>query len=209
MPVWLWLLVWILLFAAGAAWYVLTPVLRRQGAAVSEAERRRSELLARRETILTALRELDLDYAVGKLPDDLYQAQRRALLREGAQVLKALDAVEQQLGHAAPTAETATNARLEALLEQRRRERARAAHAEQAAAGGTAPPRAPATTPEAVDDLVESLLLARRRQQRARFTGFCPHCGAPYQANDRFCGKCGRPLHDGAGRRKRRSRTKS
>ncbi len=206
MPVWLWLLVWMLVFAAAAAVYVLHPVWEHQGREVSEAERLRSELLARRETVLTALRELDLDYAVGKLPEADYQAQRAALLREGAQILRALDEVEQRLGTApAADATSDTDARLEALLEQRRRERARVALTEQ---GRVLTEDEAATGAESVDDMVESLLLSRRQQRRARFAGFCPHCGAPYQENDRFCGKCGQPLHEPGARRKRRAKAK-
>ncbi len=203
MPVWLWLLLWILIIGALAAVYVLRPVWQHQGREVSEAERLRSELLARRETVLTALRELDLDYAVGKLPEDDYRAQRAVLLREGAQILRALDEVEQRLG-ATAEASADVDARLEALLEQRRRERAHATLTQPAATR-----QADAAADETVDDMVESLLLNRRRQRRARFAGFCPHCGAPYQENDRFCGKCGRPLREPtASRRKRRAKAK-
>ncbi|NPA31138.1 MAG: zinc-ribbon domain-containing protein [Chloroflexi bacterium] len=205
MPVWLWLLVWILIFAALAAVYVLQPVWRHQGREVSEIERQRSELLARRETVLTALRELDLDYAVGKLPADEYQAQRAVLLREGAQILRALDEVEQRLGAAAEEPPSDMDARLEALLEERRRERARVALTEQ---GRVLTPAEADASAESVDDMVESLLLSRRRERRARFAGFCPHCGAPYQENDRFCGKCGQPLHEPAASRKRRAKAK-
>ncbi len=204
MPVWLWLLIWVALLTAGVAVYVLQPVWRQQSLAVSAAERRRSELLARRETLLTALRELDLDYAVGKIPEDEYQERRTAWLREGARLLRELDRLEQELAArpAQAPSEAAAQARIEALLEQRRRERTRAAITEQ----GVAPEQAARqVTLPAGDDMVEDLLLARRRQRRARFVGFCPHCGAPFQQNDRFCGKCGRPLHDTTtSRRKRR-----
>jgi len=204
MPVWLWLLVWIAIFAAGAAVYVLRPVWQHRGQAVSEDERTRSELLARREAVLTALRELDLDYAVGKVPERDYQTQRAALLREGAQILRALDEVEQRLASNPP--EGAADERLEELLAQRRRARARTAWTEPIHAPEAATPTEAAT--ETVEDVVEDLLLARRKVRGGRFVGFCPRCGAPYQAHDRFCGKCGQPLRDAPSHRKRRAKAK-
>ncbi len=205
MPEWLWFVVWVAVFLAGAALYVLRPVLAHQGSEVSALERRRSELLANRETVLTALRELDLDYAVGKLDEADYKAQRARLLQEGAAILRALDEVEAQL-QAEPVADASQadlDARVEALLAQRRAEQAHRAVTEQGRAAAQ-------PGPESLDDTLEALLLARRKQRKARFAGFCPHCGAPYLPNDRFCGKCGQPLGDSpaAAHRKRRARAK-
>jgi hypothetical protein len=52
-----------------------------------------SFLLAERESLLTALQELDLDQSLGKIPSDDYPTQRKALLQKGADILRKLDAV--------------------------------------------------------------------------------------------------------------------
>lgn len=52
-----------------------------------------SFLLAERESLLTALQELDLDQSLGKIPSDDYPTQRKALLQKGTEILRKLDAV--------------------------------------------------------------------------------------------------------------------
>lgn len=50
-----------------------------------------SVLLAERERIIEALLELDFDYKLGKVPEDIFNSQRLYLVDKGAQVLKQLD----------------------------------------------------------------------------------------------------------------------
>lgn len=50
-----------------------------------------AELRASYERIKSTLRDLDDDYALGKLDDAAYQAERERWLTEGARVLAALD----------------------------------------------------------------------------------------------------------------------
>ncbi|NPA06915.1 MAG: zinc ribbon domain-containing protein [Chloroflexi bacterium] len=191
----------IALFGAVAP-FVLAPF-RRRVLVDDELERRRSVLLARREAIINALRELELDYAVGKLPEEDYQRQREALRREGAAVLKALDELEQQAQSRPRAVNPDVDARIEALLEQRRGKRPHV--------GDTTPQsqKADATEAEPMDELIEHLLHQRRQNKEGRFVGFCPHCGAPVMEHDRFCGRCGQPLTPlGAPRSKASSRRK-
>ena len=51
----------------------------------------RQQLLARKETLMNDLRELDFDHDTNKIPDDVYAFQREALVKETAVVLKQLD----------------------------------------------------------------------------------------------------------------------
>ncbi len=53
-----------------------------------------SLLLAERERALNALKELDFDYGLGKIPQDEYAVQRANLLRKGADVLRRLDEIQ-------------------------------------------------------------------------------------------------------------------
>lgn len=51
----------------------------------------RSSLLAERERLLTALRDLDFDHSLGKVADEDYPAMRAELVQQGAAVMRRLD----------------------------------------------------------------------------------------------------------------------
>ena len=57
------------------------------------AEDGAADLRAERESLLTALRELDFDHATGKVADDDYTPQRAALVARGVAILQQLDAL--------------------------------------------------------------------------------------------------------------------
>lgn len=81
----------------GVAFFVLQPFLEQRtlrAKQVSEAE----ALMAERESLLIALRDLDFDHATGKITTDDYASQRAELVARGVVVLKRLDA----LGASAP-----------------------------------------------------------------------------------------------------------
>lgn len=52
------------------------------------------------------------------------------------------------------------------------------------------------TQPESAEDQLEAAVRAARahRAERQPAAGFCPQCGTPRQATDRFCAKCGAAL---------------
>lgn len=77
---------------------VLQPLLaarRRQEASGAPAVF--LDLLAQRDALLQALRDLQLDRETGKLSEADYQMARAVFLREAAVVLSQLEALEQQL----------------------------------------------------------------------------------------------------------------
>ena len=53
----------------------------------------RQRLLARKEAILTQILALEFDYETGKVPAEVYQPQREAMVDEAAVVLQELDAL--------------------------------------------------------------------------------------------------------------------
>ncbi|NPA93115.1 MAG: zinc ribbon domain-containing protein [Chloroflexi bacterium] len=165
----------VLALAVLSGLYISLPILQRQGVAVSDVEQERSSLLARQEQVLNTLAELEFDYELGKVPEAHYQARRQALLQEGADILRRLDALKA----AAPRQKADLEDHLEALLAERRAKRAAAAQPSQ---------------PSQPDDEIEALLAARRRERQAKAAGFCPQCGAPVLATDRFCPRCGTRL---------------
>lgn len=170
------------------ALYVSRPLLERAARLERQShvaeEHTRSALLAERDRILNALQELDFDYALGKIPEEDYPLQRKALLIKGAEVLKQLDAMQpHQAGDESP------EDRLEAAIARRRMQGAGSRPAlalEGAGAEQGQAPRRPAA-----DDELEVLLAQRRRARQDKSAGFCAKCGAPLQKSDRFCPKCG------------------
>ncbi|MEB2333138.1 MAG: zinc ribbon domain-containing protein [Anaerolineaceae bacterium] len=45
------------------------------------------------------------------------------------------------------------------------------------------------------DAQIETLISKRRAELKNQPAGFCPHCGKPAQANDKFCSSCGKVLN--------------
>jgi NADH pyrophosphatase NudC (nudix superfamily) len=176
----------ILAVALLAAIFVSRPFLQgrsehndREARAVAEKEHLRSSLLAEQDRVLNTIQELDFDYALAKIPEEEYSFQREALLHKGAELLRQIDALQEEI-HTQTVEE-----RIEAAVAARRVEAARR----------TAPALAPAMAGGPLaDDELERLISARRSQRQESAAGFCPKCGRPVQKTDRFCPKCGNPL---------------
>lgn len=126
----------------------------------------RSTLLAERDRVLTALKELDFDHALGKIAEEDYPVQRSALMKSGALILRQLDEAG---GEASDTRDLAAATAsqdesdsipqddIEALIAARRRQKQ------------------------------ESIRVKDARKTAA----FCQECGKPLQKTDKFCSRCG------------------
>ncbi len=158
-----------------AALFVAFPFLSRQRAARRE-QPAISLLMAERDRLLNALQELDFDHALGKIPAEDYPVQRASLLRQGAQVLRELDASRAPAGSDVKSAGDDAEARLESVITARR--------ADSAVQGGHG----------ATDEDIETLIAGRRAARKDKAAGFCPKCGKPVLQSDRFCPACGKPL---------------
>lgn len=157
--------------------FISKPFFERSASAMTQEEHEYSALLAERDRLLTAIEELDFDYALGKIPEDEYPAQRASLVRRGAETLRQLDAM--QSGNADQDVEE----RLEAAIAARQL-------VSEPAPNGAGKRSLPATP----DDDLEVMIANRRRVRIEKAGGFCPQCGKPVQKSDRFCPGCGATL---------------
>lgn len=132
------------------------------------------ELLARREAALTAIKDLEFDYLVGKIEEADYQALDARLRSEAIAILKAID---QHTGGDLREA----SVRREREIARKRRPRV-----------------APQPAPPSLEAQVEAEIAALRRQPAHPGTrsaaASCASCGAALDAADRFCRNCGAPV---------------
>ncbi len=123
-----------------------------------------NDLLAQRDGIYATLRDLDLDYQLGKLDAPDYQARREKYLARAAVLLQQLDALR------------GTDAAHRDLSDEIEREVAALRRG-----NPSQPPLARGGNGE-----VQSAANGRR--------SFCTHCGHPRGPGDRFCANCGQAL---------------
>jgi hypothetical protein len=74
--------------------WVLAPLLGWGGGeeeAAGEAASAREELLEARRQILTSIKDLDMEFQIGKLTKEDYEETRERLAREAVDVLKRID----------------------------------------------------------------------------------------------------------------------
>ena len=131
-------------------------------------EHQRSYLLAEKERIITAIRELDFDNQLGKIPQADYPAQRMELLQMGAEVLRKLDDLEGKVPdeHNGQEIEDVVNARKRDL-------------------------KGIDTLSAEENDELEEMIAVHRNSHKEKAAGFCPGCGKPIQKSDKFCPRCG------------------
>lgn len=170
------LIIALFLFVAA---FVLRPLRTGAGAHVTESERQLSELLAARDHTLSSLADLDMDNILEKIPPEDYSTQRVELLQEGAEILRKIDSLtDGGLAEAGAALESGpreldAEAELEAAIASMR---SGADHVGEREA-----------------ELEEAVARMRSSEERAG-GGFCPQCGKPVVASDRFCSHCGATL---------------
>lgn len=155
--------------------FVSRPFYSRDVYNASQKEHDKSALMAERDRVLNALKELDFDHDLGKIPEAVYSGQRAVFLQKGAEVLRKLDTLYRD-------SET-----IETEQEEPGARRERPGFAQNAGNNATA------GKDEVIDpdDELEALIAARRRERQQKASGFCSQCGGPLQQSDKFCPKCG------------------
>ena len=83
--------------------YVLRPIARNSQSGNRATNYQLFRLQAERDRVLTSIQDLDMDHSMGKVPEEHYQEQRKALAMGGADILRQID--ELQLGENGAEAE--------------------------------------------------------------------------------------------------------
>jgi zinc-ribbon domain len=156
--------------------YISRPLLEVSPVVVSQPEQDISTLLANRDHVVAAIQELDSDYSLGKIPPEIYPDQRSELLQEGAEILRQIDAHQTTL---------------KAMSAENRLEEAIVARRQALENENPAPKKNGNAVPPVPDDDLEQRIASRRRTMSEKAGGFCPKCGRPVHASDRYCPKCG------------------
>jgi NADH pyrophosphatase NudC (nudix superfamily) len=126
-----------------------------------------------KEAILVEIRTLDFDYETGKVDQAEYEQQREAYVTEAADLLMRIDAIDETyLETEAPAAGRQPEAEYDEIEAAIARRRAKVA-------------AVPASSKADVAADVDS---------QNGHSSFCPQCGEPADASDRFCAHCGHQL---------------
>lgn len=98
--------------------FVARPLSERRTRVVTSDEHRLSALQAERDKILTLIREVEMDHAMGKIPAPEFEAQRAELVGRGSSVLREID---EQAGAPGPGSDEGdVDAAIEAAVAARR-----------------------------------------------------------------------------------------
>ncbi|HRW03969.1 MAG TPA: zinc-ribbon domain-containing protein [Caldilineaceae bacterium] len=172
-----------LLIALAALGYVIWPLISREVPLLPVEDSRLTDLLARKDAALRAIKDLEFDHQVGKIADEDYQRLRERLNRQAIVLL-------QQLERFAPESAT-LDAQLEAEIAALRQVQA-TNRAESSSVGSTAvntaalSPSSPAPADGA--DPAASAAVA------AGTVRFCTECGVRIDPSFKFCANCGSPI---------------
>lgn len=174
--------------------FVARPLIENQkveSRPLDQTEHERSSLLAERDRIINALKELEFDSILGKIPEEDYPQQKALLMQRGAAVLRKLDSIVPE------EAERSLDQEIETAFAIRRAE----SHSVVAVGSGNGKSvlgRSASVAVASAEDDLEVLLANRRRARKDKAAGFCPKCGNPLQKSDQFCPKCGTKTASGS-----------
>jgi RNA polymerase subunit RPABC4/transcription elongation factor Spt4 len=160
---------------------VAYPILARTPGsepAVASAAETVDELLAQRDAVFQALRELRFDHEVGKITDEDYVAFEASLKQTAANSLRALDEWE-----------AGTDRELDKAIES-----ALASRAAAIAAGAIACSNCGHLASGEDKFCGQCGAILPEAATAAPAVQACPNCGRPFEAADRFCGGCGLEL---------------
>lgn len=195
------LIIALVLSLAALAW-VVWPLLNRAPAPLLVEDDRLATLIGRKEAVMTAIKDLEFDYHVGKLDDEDYQRYDQRLRRQAIVLI-------QQIEQVAPQS-TGMDVKLETEIMQRRKvaDPARVAAAVAAPQPATQPAHvaqtvailpqpsnggavATAAVPAAV--AANPAAASSSATNGAPAVRFCTNCGTHLEPQHKFCANCGTP----------------
>jgi hypothetical protein len=191
--IWIALLIALVLSLAALA-YVVWPLLKPGPAPIMVEDDRLTELLARKDALLVAIKELEFDYQVGKLSEEDYQLLDQRLRRQAVGLL-------QQIEQVAPMSAN-LDAALEAEIAKHRRVQepvapvpAKPVPALVAASAGVSSPAPVAAQAPAVA-LAPGVSAANGNPVASGGSAvhYCTNCGSKLEAHHKFCANCGTPV---------------
>ncbi|MBI4295210.1 MAG: zinc ribbon domain-containing protein [Chloroflexi bacterium] len=146
---------------------VTYPILRPKPVPEAADDSGQRDLIARRDTLYSALAELQMDYEMGNLsPADHKQLEER-YKEKAMSVLREMDIVAE---------EGDLDTAIERQVARLRRSRRGAPHKREE---------------DAEQDIEQEVLRLRQRPATTRALVPCPHCGHEIAAAARFCPQCG------------------
>lgn len=96
-----------LLLAGSVVFFVLQPLVTGRHASLEKTEDEMSDAEARRRVKLLALRDVEYDFATGKLDDEDYRSLKRELSAEALEAMEAMEKEAEGVGSDALEAEIA------------------------------------------------------------------------------------------------------
>jgi hypothetical protein len=171
-----------LVLSLGALAWVVWPLIDRKPAPVLVEDDRFAGLIARKDAVLTAIRDLEFDYKLGKIDEEDFQRYEARLRKQAIGLI-------QQIEQVAP-ASTSLDASVEQeVLRRRKVVDGDGADAVAPTTRGAAPGVAAGASRVAATSALPAAVAAAGANGATR--KFCTACGAPLEANYRFCGVCG------------------
>ena len=159
----LWLTIGIaVVIAAVALIYVVAPLRKPAMPLPSEDDDRLADLVARKESVLRAIKETEFDYHTGKLSEEDYARYDERLRRQAISLI-------QQIEKIAPEVDS-LDSQLEAQIAQRRKVRTNGTRPKQAAAPAPQPVTTGTQRPRFCHECGSAITAADK---------FCSQCGTP------------------------------
>jgi hypothetical protein len=163
-----------LLVSAAAVAYVVWPLVQSGPAPVVVEDDRLTDLIARKDATLIAIKDAEFDYRTGKLSEEDYVRMDQRLRRQAIGYM-------QQIEKLAPES-AQMDGRIEAEITKLRKTADYTAAPVPQPAAVPQPVSVPAAKPPAAADSAPVAV------------NFCTNCGKPVQPTHKFCANCGMPV---------------
>lgn len=206
---------WIVLIVAlvislGALAYVMWPLLRQGHTQVLVEDDRLADLLGRKDSVMSAIKDLEFDYHVGKMDEEDYRRYDARLRRQAIGLMQQIEQIAPESAHldagleaeiahrrkvreSAPVSGVALSDSLEQEISARRKVQVKPAAA--APVAGVVAPGNGRSSVAATESKAESKAESKPEPQveAGATRRFCTNCGHTLEPQHKFCANCGAP----------------